>query len=115
MMLTPPTTPWPLSDRACRCTSFAFGLDAEPEHAPGFIVGLLASSDARLRPKRRKFLKRLIECPHDASSSSNALASFKSSVSKPSVNQPYAGTGGCRPWLRFRAAHAGLRRPVDRE
>ncbi len=28
------------------------------------------------------------KCPYDANSSSNAFASFKSRVSKPSVNQP---------------------------
>jgi DNA-binding transcriptional regulator YdaS (Cro superfamily) len=34
--------------------------------------------------------------PHDASSSSNALASLRSSVSKPSVNQLYTGARSSR-------------------
>jgi hypothetical protein len=40
--------------------------------------------------KSRRFLTgpRDQECPHGASASSKSLASFKSSVSKPSVNQP---------------------------
>jgi hypothetical protein len=39
--------------------------------------------------------------PHDANSPSNALASFKSSVSKPSVNQPYTGARSSRASSRL--------------
>jgi hypothetical protein len=39
--------------------------------------------------------------PHDASSSSNALASFRSSVSNPSVNQPKIGARRSRASSRL--------------
>jgi len=58
-------------------------------------------ADLMRRSEHPKCAKRPCRCrsakrPHYASSSSSALASFKSSVSKPSVNQPY--TGARRSW-----------------
>ena len=56
---------------------------AVPKHRLGSRIGSLVSTILRafgdaLQPRRA----------HVANSSSNALASFRSSVSKPSVNQP---------------------------
>jgi hypothetical protein len=54
------------------------GIEVNPKVV---LEGRLFVAPAGIRRERAR-------APHDANSSSNALASFRSSVSKPSVNQP---------------------------
>jgi hypothetical protein len=50
---------------------------------------------------------------HAANSSSNAFASFRSSVSNPSVNQPYTGARSSRAFLEVLIGKMGKDRDVD--
>ena len=63
-------------------------LDVAVAKDRSYLVYLLTTRKPRMETRRRMHLSMH---PHDASASSSSLASFRSSVSKPSVNHPETG------------------------